>query len=109
MYDSPISTGVQFAEKPLDAEDRRKRSEMTDEEAYQTLGEFAQSILRMCNSSESYHAVDDKPCSPRGVLVYKFEVAGDFVNTPDVFEALRVAGRYKLPRPHKKEASSEPQ
>jgi len=83
--------------KPIDADQRRERSHMTDAEAYRVLGEFAQATLRMCNSSEAYHISEDRPCSPIGVLVYKFETVGDFVSTPDVFEALRVAGKYKLP------------
>lgn len=95
---STLSTGVQFSEKPKDAINRRKRSHMTDQEAYRAIGEFAQSILRMSNTSEAYRPTNDNQCSERGVLVYKFETVGDFINTPEIFEALRVAGRYKLPR-----------
>lgn len=85
--------------KPKDAKGRRKRSDMTHQEAYSALGRFCRRVMRMCNSSEAYHRSADEIQSPPGVLVYKFEAKGSFVpDGDDVFEALRVAGGYKLPR-----------
>lgn len=80
------------AEKPK----RRKRSDMTRQEALEAFAEFATRINRMCETSSG--GVFEK-FAPNGQIMVQFLVDGKFGDNDRVFEAAMVLGGWKLPAP----------
>lgn len=83
--------------KPDDAAKRRKRSEMSEADALQVMGEFCRRVVKMKKSTEPYDRFGAATL-PLDQLTVTFLVNANFIDIPDIFEALRVAGGYVLPR-----------
>lgn len=82
--------------KPEGAKKRRERAEINETDFPRILRDFGLRIERMKESSESFDS-GDPPLQP-GSITVTFQIKGGFGSANDLFNAMRVAAGYYLPR-----------
>lgn len=86
---------------------RRKRSEMTEDQARDAACKFLAGVIRMGETSDpsifSGPNSEGKPAMGPNQINVQLMVAGSFGVASDFFEAIRVLAGYKLPATHPKD------
>ena len=74
---------------------RRKRSYLNKDDCFTAMKRFAGRVHRWKESSAGFDQCD--PPLSRGFITVTFLIEGSFGASDDLFEALRIAGGFKLP------------